>query len=245
MGEWRTFWDFLTLLGDLGQLGITLCPGCAARIGPPVATDRDGRQFHLGCHRVCGGCQQTMQRDNDDGEFTCRDDRCEAYRAWANSMAYQWDRIVYQYGIDQVAKARGTDITVKLPEKKRTAGDTEDLVLVGSLLNAVDRGLRMAPASATVWRDWMYHVIRFWQAAYTRYNQEHWEYAAKRKALIDFWGEAQDRFCHDRKALRALAFFWKRAAAALGRSRTRLLNYDAIEKAEDATDRRFAQLEID
>lgn len=250
MADWLRFWDFLNVIGELGQLGVTICPGCAARISPPVEISPAGLAYHRPCYRVCLGCNTVMQRDDQDGQFTCRNAVCAEMHAWARDLPYQIGRIAYQHQAELLAKQKGINLSAQAAVDAQIATARKTLAYADArLIEEVRRtasSIRYAGDDERRCRLWSQSLSCEWGRIGLEHGAELARYDARRRNFTDIWGSIQDQFCHDRKAMRALINLWKRLAAAHERKRGRLLNADMIGAEDaDATDLRFAQLEID
>lgn len=249
--DWLRYWDFLELIGNLGQLGITICPGCAARLSPPTSVHSDGRRYHSGCHRVCSGCGNVEQRDNDSGAFVCRNDQCARLKEWIRDFKQIMTRIAYQESVDRLAKAKGMlaqeqktaqPIAAQLTAQQKLARDLEDKKLIQEAQRQVEQ-LRYRGVDMRAWRLWVQGLVNvFYRIAY-QYHHDRNAFTRARREFLREIGKIQDQYAIDRRNMRMFKVFWKQLVAAHNRMKSRLLNADLIG-CEDGTDLRFAQLEI-
>lgn len=246
--RWRLSW--LRMWGEIGQIGISVCPGCAASLDQNVASmaDKDGRYWHDVCYNElrCGNCGRPKQRETDPPRCY----QCIGYRDWRADWLYFWRRLAQTIRADVDVVIRGQwwretssdqqpwmiDMLYPIPTRSPRAR-----IEPGELGRSMSMAARKAKAEEDrryiAWRDDFGFA---WRDIAAHHKLDYERRAQFWRVLADIgWLEVARR-----KWWRRMAATWAAIGRAYARQAKRLLN-PSFQNMSDPTEKRFAQLEID
>lgn len=233
---------FGRMWAEIGSIGVAICPGCAADLyqSLKIQKDADGRYWHEICYltRRCETCGRPRAEGkfwrggrgkyDEDGdlivwqggagtsELICPECPLAPY-TWLRLWTQMWAIIGREVGTHQSPAYNKSPETVQ--QRKFKAWCT-------SWFDAW-HGIGKA-ASEAVRHDAISRRIK----------------AARYRRFCRSWGKIGNQACHDRKWWKRWAWTWGAIGRSQVRANHRLLSPGANLAEMDATERRFAQLEV-
>lgn len=233
---------FGRMWAEIGSIGVAICPGCAADLyqSIKIQNDADGRYWHEICYLVrrCEKCGRPKAdgrfwrggraKYDDDGdlvewqggagtsEFICPE--CPLTPpTWWKLWSHAWSTIGREVDNHQSPAYNRSPKTVQKRKFRAWCTNWFDAwTVIGKEASKLQRFETVADRCR----------IRAW------------------RGFIRSWGKIGNQACHDRKWWKRWAWTWGAIGRSQLRANHRLLNPGARLAEMDATERRFAQLEV-